>query len=230
VTTNPKLNNNFKRIILFSSLNGGTGKSFISEQISSLLSTKCNVGLLDADINSIGLTYLLKLFDKRLESITDSHGYTLVEPYSLNNTKFISAGLLDIGEDLTGLRGGLLSGICRLFINDVNWGELDYLLIDLPSGLSDIELTLLDDFQNVEILFIGNGNVFADERKLKYYLNRNVKILGLLYNKYSPYLDCTKKYYDLCNNNNITFLETFPFISDNKPPNLEKIINQINSL
>ena len=202
---NPKLNNKFKRIILFSSLNGGTGKSYIISHISKLLSEKNEVGLLDADINSIGLTQSLQLLNKRLDGTTDAHGITLVSPYKLGMIKFVSVGLLDIGTDLTGLRGSGLSGICRLLINEVNWGELDYLLIDLPSGLTDIELTILDDFSDAEIILVSNGTFFADNRKLQYYVNRNIKILGVIYNNQNSDEDCIH----FCQSNNIKYLGKF---------------------
>jgi ATP-binding protein involved in chromosome partitioning len=214
---NTNLNNKFGRIILFSSLNGGTGKSYIISHISKLLATKNKIGLLDIDINSICLTQHLQLQNKRLESITDSHGHTLVQPHNLNGIKFVSAGLLDIGSDLTGLRGGQLSGISRLLISEVNWDELDYLLIDLPSGLSDIELTILDDFPNSEILMISSGNIFADKRKLQYYSNRNIKILGLLYNRQNINLNLEDDCIDFCRTNNVKYLgifsDTFNFLN-----------------
>ena len=207
MTTNPKIQNNFKRIILFSSLNGGTGKSFIAKLCAIEFAKKNKVGLIDIDINSLGLTNQLNLFGKKIESKTDSHGNTLVFPINCYEFKFISAGLLDIGSVLTGVRSGMLSSISRLLINDVCWGEIDYLLIDTPSGLSDIELTLLDDFPNIDIVFISNGNMFADNRKLQYYLNRKVNIAGLLYNKQISIIDLEQEYITFCKNLNISFLK-----------------------
>ncbi|MCL2040332.1 MAG: P-loop NTPase [Bacteroidetes bacterium] len=211
MTTNKKIKNNFKRIILFSSLNGGTGKSFIAKYIAKTYGIKSKVGLIDSDINSLGLTShmpISKIKDiidfgketerlKRIESKTDSHGNTIVYPLDYpsdyfgkeykteSKFKFISPGLLDIGSVLLGVRGAKLSSIVRLLINDVSWGELDYLLIDTPSGLSDIELTLLDDFPNSEILFVSNGNMIADKRKIEYYCNRGIKILCLVFNEHT---------------------------------------------
>ena len=220
--TNKKLNNEFERIILLSSLNGGTGKSFIIKHIAKSLLNNNKIGLLDVDINNLGLTQSLQLLNKRLESTTDSHGNTLVQPFDLDDIKFVSAGLLDIGSDLTGLRGGALSGISRLLINEINWGKLDYLLIDLPSGLSDIELTILDDFPAAEVLLISNGNIFADNRKLQYYFNRKIKILGLLYNRLHSNDNFENNCIDFCKNNDIKYFGIFyDILNQNHFPNFK---------
>ena len=227
--TNDKIQNSFKRIILFSSLNGGTGKSFIAKHFAITYAKTHKVGLIDSDINSLGLTFQLpislpkiknivdkteKTIPHQIKSKTDSHGNTMVYPLDFSITKkfkykFMSVGPLDIGSDLLGVRGGMLSSISRLLINEVNWGDIDYLLIDTPSGLSDIELTLLDDFPNSEILLVSNGHISADKRKIEYYLNRGVNIVGLLYNNHNLIIDLEQEYITFCKDLNIDFLGKF---------------------
>ena len=126
-----------KNIIAISSCKGGVGKSTIALNIACELSKNYKVGLLDLDIYGpslptlIGIKSMPEMIDKKLIPI---------EKY---NIKFMSFGFLNENNSPTIWRGPMVSRMTQQFFDDVQWGELDYLILDLPPGTGDIQLTLV---------------------------------------------------------------------------------------
>lgn len=139
----PEGKNKIKYQIAIMSGKGGVGKSFVSSLIATYLSKKgYKVGLLDADITGPSIPKIFGLKDKRPLLQENS----LMPVSTKNGIKIMSVNLLLPGEDEAVIwRGPLISNVILQFFNDVFWGELDYLLIDLPPGTSDASLTVLQN-------------------------------------------------------------------------------------
>jgi Mrp family chromosome partitioning ATPase len=135
--------NKIKHQVAIMSGKGGVGKSFVSSLIASYLSRKgYKVGLLDADITGPSIPKIFGLKDKR-PSLQEN---SLIPVLTKSGIKIMSVNLLLPNEDEAVIwRGPLISNAILQFFNDVFWGELDYLLIDLPPGTSDASLTVLQN-------------------------------------------------------------------------------------
>ena len=131
-------NENIKNIIAVSSGKGGVGKSTIAINLASELSKNNKVGLLDLDIYGPSLPTLIG--DKQMPKIMENN---LLIPINKFDMKFMSFGFLNSGNDPAIWRGPMVSKLTHQFFDNVDWGELDYLILDLPPGTGDIQLTLV---------------------------------------------------------------------------------------
>ncbi len=133
-----KKNENIKNIIAVSSGKGGVGKSTIAVNLAAELSKKFKVGLLDLDIYGPSLPTLIGNNDtpKVIEN-------NLLVPIEKYNMKFMSFGFLNAKDDPAIWRGPMVSKLTHQFFDNVDWGSLDFLILDLPPGTGDIQLTLV---------------------------------------------------------------------------------------
>ena len=142
----PKEGSNIKKTIAIMSGKGGVGKSSVTSMIASKLSKDGNkVAILDADITgpSIPQAFGIK------ESVRSLEDGTLIAPESASGIKIMSINL--VLEDKSApvvWRSSIVNNVLKQFYTDVDWGEIDYLLIDMPPGTSDIPLTV---FQSLNI-------------------------------------------------------------------------------
>jgi len=129
-----------KNIVAIGSGKGGVGKStFTVNLAASLVSEGKRVGVIDADVYGPSLP---TMFNKKDEK-PQSNGDKKILPVESHGIKFMSFGLF-IGENEPVIwRGPMLGGVINQFLFDVDWGELDYLLIDLPPGTGDVQLSLI---------------------------------------------------------------------------------------
>lgn len=132
-----------KQIIAISSGKGGVGKSTVAANLAVALA-QCGqkVGLLDADIHGPSQPKMFHTEEAR-PVLADVEGRELIEPIEQYGVKLLSIGFFVDTDSAIVWRGGLASNAIKQLINDGNWGELDYLLIDLPPGTSDIHLTIV---------------------------------------------------------------------------------------
>jgi len=138
-TTLPQI----KNIIAIGSGKGGVGKSTVSVNTALALREKgFRVGLLDADIWGPSLPTMMDLKGKRpkIKDVYGKHKLIPIEKYGIH---VISIGFIIEPEQAVVLRGPRLGGVIKQFINDTIWPDLDYLIIDLPPGTGDIQLTLV---------------------------------------------------------------------------------------
>lgn len=128
-----------KSIIAVSSGKGGVGKSTVSVNLAMALAKRgAKVGLLDADIYGPSVPRMLGALNQKPE--LDSAGKLL--PLERFGLKLMSIGFL-VDEDLAVVwRGPMLFKAMEQFLRDVNWGELDFLLVDMPPGTGDVQLSL----------------------------------------------------------------------------------------
>ena len=132
-----------KNIIAVGSGKGGVGKSTVSAGIASALANAgARVGLMDADIYGPSIPILFGLKDAIVEmEVVD--GKELMKPVMAGDIKVFSIGFLSKPNEAIVWRGPMVSSALKQFINGVNWGELDYLIVDLPPGTGDVQLTLV---------------------------------------------------------------------------------------
>lgn len=134
---------NVKNIIAVASGKGGVGKSTVSVNLAvALAKTGAKVGLIDADIFGPSIP---KMFGaENIRPVAEViEGRELIQPVWQYGVKILSIGFFVNVEDALVWRGPMASNALKQLIKDGNWGELDYLLIDLPPGTSDIHLTLV---------------------------------------------------------------------------------------
>ncbi len=128
---------NIKKIIAVSSCKGGVGKSTIALNLAYELSRKNKVGLLDLDIYGPSLPTLIN-YNEQPNVNND-----IIAPIEKYGMKFMSFGFINNENSPTIWRGPMVSRMTQQFFDNVEWGELDYLILDLPPGTGDIQLTLV---------------------------------------------------------------------------------------
>lgn len=127
-----------KHIIAVSSGKGGVGKSTVATNLALALGKKSKVGLLDADIYGPSIPRMLGSLNQKPNITADQR----LEPITRYGVKLMSIGFIVEESAAVVWRGPMLFKAMDQFLRDVNWGELDYLVIDLPPGTGDIQLTL----------------------------------------------------------------------------------------
>ena len=176
-----------KNIIGVSSGKGGVGKSTVSANLAGLFAKLgYKVGLLDADIFGPSMPKMFQVEDARpyAENIG---GRDLIIPIEKYGIKLLSIGFFVDPDQATLWRGGMASNALKQLIADADWGELDYFLIDLPPGTSDIHLTVVQTLAMTGAIVVSTPQAvaLADARKgINMFTNDkvNVPILGLVEN------------------------------------------------
>lgn len=176
-----------KNIIAVFSGKGGVGKSTVSSNLAiALASLGYRVGLLDADIHGPSMPKMFGVEDAR-PVMTEADGKQLIMPVEKYGVKVLSIGFFVDPENALVWRGSMASNALKQLITDADWGELDYFVMDLPPGTSDIHLTLVQTMgitgavvvttpQDVALADARKGvNMFTGEKV-------NVPVLGLVEN------------------------------------------------
>ena len=132
-----------KNIIAVASGKGGVGKSTVASNLALALSIKgAKVGLLDADIYGPSVPMMFGEMNSQ-PKMREVDGKELMVPIEKFGVKLLSIGFLIKPEQAVAWRGPMVSSALTQFINDCDWGELDYLILDLPPGTGDIHLTMI---------------------------------------------------------------------------------------
>ena len=132
-----------KNIIAVVSGKGGVGKSTVAANLAlALAQGGASVGLMDADIYGPSVPIMFGVRGER-PMMTDVNGKGMIIPLERYGIKLLSIGLLVDEKNAVVWRGPMASSAIRQFVTDVHWGELDYLVIDMPPGTGDIHLTLV---------------------------------------------------------------------------------------
>jgi ATP-binding protein involved in chromosome partitioning len=132
-----------KNIIAIASGKGGVGKSTTACNLAvALANTGAKVGLIDADISGPSVPTMFNVEGEQ-PSVKQVDGKNIIIPIEQYGVKLMSIGFLTPSDSAVVWRGPMASSALKQFIGDVEWGALDYLLIDLPPGTSDIHLTMV---------------------------------------------------------------------------------------
>jgi ATP-binding protein involved in chromosome partitioning len=191
-----------KNIIAVGSGKGGVGKSTVAVNLAvALAKTGAKVGLIDADIYGPSIPMMFGMLSERPTGF-DKDGKTYVYPFEKFGIKVLSIGFFVDQSKALIWRGPMASMALRQMFTDAEWGELDYMVIDLPPGTGDIPLTLIQDFPLTGAIIVSTPQqvAIADVRKAADMFRNdkiNIPILGLVENMayFTPPDAPDKKYY-----------------------------------
>ena len=186
---------NVTNIILVASGKGGVGKSTVAVNLASALRLQGHkVGLLDADIYGPSIPTMLNLH----QEVHSSDGKT-IEPNEIRGMKVMSMGFLIPPEKAMIWRGPMLHSAVTQFLRDVHWGPLDYLVVDLPPGTGDVQLTFAQALSVTGAVIVSTPQevALADVvRAHAMFQSVKIPVLGLVENMAYFVCDgCDKKHY-----------------------------------
>ncbi|MDO9511844.1 MAG: Mrp/NBP35 family ATP-binding protein [Bacteroidales bacterium] len=206
---------NVKNIIAVSSGKGGVGKSTIAANLAvALAKTGAKTGLLDADIYGPSVPLMFGLSNAHPQMIT-REGKNLVVPVEKFDVKILSIGFFVEPEKALVWRGPMASGALTQLFSETDWGDLDYLVIDMPPGTGDIHLTLVQQLPVTGVVVVTTPQevALADARKALDFYNQekiNVPVLGLVENMswFTPAELPNNKYYIFGKEGGVKFAES----------------------
>jgi ATP-binding protein involved in chromosome partitioning len=170
-----------KNMIAVASGKGGVGKTTVAVNLALALSRMgCAVGLLDADVYGPNVPLMLGVFQQPRAS-----GENRIEPVQGYGIKVMSMGFLNPGDKPLIWRGPMLHSVIQQFLRNVTWGDLDYLVIDLPPGTGDVQLTLIQTvpLAGAVIVTTPSDVSLEDARKaVTMFQQVKVDILGIVEN------------------------------------------------
>src|SRR6187549_4118244 len=191
-----------KNIIAVVSGKGGVGKSTVAANLALALSQGgAKVGLMDADIYGPSVPIMFGVRGER-PKMMELEGKGMIVPLEKFGIKLMSIGLLVDEKNAVVWRGPMASSAIRQFVTDVYWGDLDYLVVDMPPGTGDIHLTLVQTVPVTGVVIVTTPQdvALADAKKGIAMFGQaqvNVPIIGLVENMsyFTPAELPTNKYY-----------------------------------
>jgi len=168
-------------VVAVGSGKGGVGKTTVAVNLAvALAKMGYAVGLIDADIYGPNVPMMLGV--TRQPNVV---GENRIEPILSHGVKFISVGLISPGDKPMVMRGPMLHQIIRQFLQQVEWGNLDYLVVDLPPGTGDVVISLVQTVPLTGAIVVSTGSSVAlqDARKaLEMFHQVKVDVLGMVEN------------------------------------------------
>lgn len=194
---------NIKNIIAVASGKGGVGKSTIAVNLAlGLAKSGAKVGLIDADIYGPSVPIMFGLEGARPKATQTADGKTRIHPIEKYDIKLLSIGFFTDPNQPVPWRGPMVSTAVKQLFNDADWGELDYMVVDLPPGTGDIHITLTQTYPitGAVIVTTPQNVALADAKKGigMFMMNAiNVPILGIVENMayFTPAELPNNKYY-----------------------------------
>jgi len=213
-----------KNIIVVASGKGGVGKSTVAVNLALGLAKKgASVGLIDADIYGPSIPIMFGVEDARPKASQNEAGQTRIEPIEKYGIKLLSIGFFTDPNQPVPWRGPMVSTAVKQLFNDADWGELDYLVVDLPPGTGDIHITVSQGFPvtGAVIVTTPQNVALADARKgVGMFLMDSIKIplIGIVENMsyFTPAELPENKYYIFGKNGGKALAEQFnaPFLGE----------------
>ncbi|MEO7048361.1 MAG: Mrp/NBP35 family ATP-binding protein [Ferruginibacter sp.] len=176
-----------KNIIAVVSGKGGVGKSTVASNLAlAIAQGGAKVGLMDADIYGPSVHIMFGVRGER-PAMRDVNGKGMIVPIDRYGIKLMSIGLLVDEKQAVVWRGPMVSSAIKQFVTDVDWGELDYLIIDMPPGTGDIHLTIVQTVPVTGVIVVTTPQLvaLADAKKGIAMFNQpglKVPIIGLVEN------------------------------------------------
>jgi ATP-binding protein involved in chromosome partitioning len=170
-----------KHIIAISSGKGGVGKSTVATNLAAALGQKNRVGLLDADIYGPSIPRMLGSLHQKPTITAEQR----LEPITRYGIKLMSIGFLIDENAAVVWRGPMLFKAMDQFLRDVNWGELDYLLVDLPPGTGDVQLSLAQKVPVAGAVMVTtpqNVSLTDVKRAVDMFNRVGIRLLGMVEN------------------------------------------------
>ena len=191
-----------KYVLAISSGKGGVGKTSVAVNVAvALADMGAKVGILDADIYGPNVPVMLGMESAQVKVIKAENGTDVVEPAFNYGVKMISMAFLIDKDQPVVWRGPMLNGVIRQFLYQANWGELDYLIVDMPPGTGDAQLTLTQSVPLAGAVIVTTPQTVSllDSRKgLKMFQNMGIPVLGIVENmSYFIPPDMPDKQYDI---------------------------------
>lgn len=183
-----------KKVVAVMSGKGGVGKSSVTALLASALNKKgFRVGVLDADITGPSIPKVFGIKQK-----AEVIGEAILPPESVNGVKIMSINLLlENEEDPVIWRGPLIAGTVKQFYEQVDWGDLDYLVVDLPPGTGDVPLTVMQSLPLNGMIVVSSPQELVAlivKKAINMAGKLNIPILGLIENmSYFECPDCKRK-------------------------------------
>ncbi len=214
-----------KNIIAVASGKGGVGKSSIAANLTAALHlTGAKVGILDGDVYGPSQPTMFGLSEQPFEVVEMPDGTTMAFPLEKYGIKVASMGMILQKNEAAIVRGPLLAGYFSMLFEQIEWGELDYLVFDLPPGTGDVQLTLTQKIPLTGAIIVTTPQEIAVadvRRSIAMFRKVNVEILGVVENMsyFIPPDDQSKKYYifgegggkRVCEELGVDFLGEVPF-------------------
>ncbi len=172
------------RVIAVSSGKGGVGKSMVATNLAAAFAAAGkSVGLLDADI--YGPNIPLMFGAEGRPGVSGAKGKEMIEPMEAHGVRLMSIGFLLEKEQPAIMRGPLISGILKQFLEQVTWGDLDVMVVDMPPGTGDAQLSLVQivDIDGVVMVTTPQEVATGDVRRgIKMFERVNTAVLGIVEN------------------------------------------------
>jgi ATP-binding protein involved in chromosome partitioning len=190
-----------KNILAVSSGKGGVGKSTVAVNVAvALAQSGAKVGLIDADIYGPNAPTMLGLEGASVMVQQGAQG-EILEPAFNHGVKLVSMGFLIAKDQPVIWRGPMLNGVIRQFLYQVQWGDLDYLIVDMPPGTGDAQLTMAQAVPMAGAVIVTtpqNVALLDARRGLKMFQQLGVPVLGIVENmSYFIPPDMLEKQYDI---------------------------------
>lgn len=187
-TTSSQPLDNIKHIIVVASGKGGVGKSTVAANLALALHMKgAKTGLLDADIYGPSLPIMFGLEGAKPKATQTADGKTKIEPLEKFGIKLLSIGFFTDPNQPIPWRGPMVSAAIKQLFNDADWGDLDYLVVDLPPGTGDVHITVAQNYpvSGAVIVTTPQNVALADAQKGigMFMMNAiNIPLLGVIEN------------------------------------------------
>ncbi|MDA0311582.1 MAG: Mrp/NBP35 family ATP-binding protein [Gemmatimonadetes bacterium] len=183
-TPKPGILTGVRQIIAVSSGKGGVGKSMVAANLAAAFAKSGKtVGLLDADIYGPNIPLMYGV--QRRPSVSGEKGKEMIEPLEAHGVKLMSLGFLLDKEQPAIMRGPLISGILKQFLEQVDWGTLDLMVVDMPPGTGDAQLSLVQtiDLDGAVMVTTPQEVSTGDVRRgVKMFERVNTRVLGVVEN------------------------------------------------
>ena len=172
------------RVVAVSSGKGGVGKSMVASNLASAFAAAGKrVGLLDADIYGPNIPVMFGTEGR--PGVSGAKGKEMIQPMEAHGVRLMSIGFLLEKEQPAIMRGPLISGILKQFLEQVTWGDLDVMVVDMPPGTGDAQLSLVQivDIDGVVMVTTPQDVATGDVRRgIKMFERVNTSILGIVEN------------------------------------------------